>query len=78
MHCVEPSCLYVSVVYLLFEPLCYTSEVSSEALIFLFRGGSEGAGRSGDMEEVRHIWWGKAMDGFENEQKELVVHPCGD
>ena len=41
-------------------------------------GGSEGAGWSGDMEEVRQKWRGKRMDGLKGKQKEFVIDSVGD
>lgn len=61
-----------------FSQFVIPARFPARLFIFLFSGGSEGAGRGGDMEEVRQIWWGKVMDGFENEQKEFRVHPFGD
>lgn len=34
-------------------------------------GGSEGAGRSGNVEEVRQIWRSEVVDGFESVQKDF-------
>lgn len=36
-------------------------------------GGSEGAGRGGDLEEVTQIWWGEVMHGLDGEQEDNVV-----
>lgn len=35
-------------------------------------GGSEGAGRGDDLEEVRQISWGEVMHRLEGEQEEIV------
>lgn len=34
-------------------------------------GGSEGAGWSGDVEEVREIWRSEVMDSFKSAQKDF-------
>ena len=37
-------------------------------------GGSEGAGRSGNVEEIRQIWRGEVVDGFESIQKDFEFY----
>ena len=41
-------------------------------------GGSEGACRSGDVEQVRQIWRGKVMDRFEGVQKDFELNSLCD
>lgn len=35
-------------------------------------------GRSGDLEEVRQIWWGKVIDGLEGKQEGFLIDSLAD
>ena len=41
-------------------------------------GGSEGAGWSGDVEEVRQIWRGEVVDGLKGVQEQFEFYPMLD
>lgn len=57
--------------WMLCNPWCWGEQRFNE----VDGGGSEGAGRADNPEEVRHIWWGMVTHWLEGEQGEIVVDP---